>query len=308
MNGWKLVQVSRGSYMLSGPYAVGVHMHETSGTAVLIDSGPDAATAERLDRELIRRGCAPIAILHTHSHADACGGDAYFISRYPSIRRYATRSAAVCMEYPSLERGWLLETEPPAPAPLSAPDEEPPFGGMTGYLPEGDGPLSFQVRNHVFTIMSLPGHSPGMVGVLTEDRVLYGGDALFGERTLSRQSLLYYSDVEQAQQTMKTLGEATGLKGYVCYHGGAVRDLNSLVIRHGTLLSDTLGFLLDSIRSGTDTLELLVQLMMEKHRLMDEVWAYGLCVSIVQAYLRALRRAGRIDAVVEQGRLIWRPC
>ena len=66
-------------------------------------------------------------------------------------------------------------------------------------------------------ILDLAGHSPGQIGVLTEDGVCFCGDAYVGETILQKYSMPYTADVSTALQTLQKL-QQSDYKYYVPAH------------------------------------------------------------------------------------------
>lgn len=75
------IQFVRGaSAFLTGRLSIGLFIKNND--VVLIDSGIDKQTAKQVDDALHVMQLTPRAIINTHSHADHCGGNAYFQKKY----------------------------------------------------------------------------------------------------------------------------------------------------------------------------------------------------------------------------------
>jgi glyoxylase-like metal-dependent hydrolase (beta-lactamase superfamily II) len=131
---------------------------ETSNEAVLIDPG---AEDERLLEMIAESGATVRAIWLTHAHVDHIGGIAAVKRRYdvPVYLHPADRPVYDAQEF--FAEAYNIPFEAPPP-----PDRE---------LAEGD---TVQVGTLVFTVMHVPGHSPGHVLFHGND-VILGGDLLF---------------------------------------------------------------------------------------------------------------------------------
>ncbi|AWX58971.1 MULTISPECIES: MBL fold metallo-hydrolase [Brevibacillus] len=300
MDRLELIEVAGNSYVVSGKYGIGVYLDRSSKTAVCIDSGPNATVIEKVCTKISDRGYQILAVVHTHGHAVNYGGNLYLKKRFPNLRIYATHLASYLIENPHLEpfvfdAGRGADTEPDQ-------NKRNAHALVTDYLPSTDG--IFHVHSIPFKIVSLPGHSPGMVGIITPDHVLYCGDALFGPKTLNKQDLLFFNDPSAARRSFKKLSTMK-LNAYVLYHGGPFKTVTGLINKHLTLMKDTSAFLEAWIHEQPSTLEQVVQKVMKKYEFEDDLHRYGLTTSIIRSYLKELQQENRIVAKVDNGLLLF---
>lgn len=296
----ELIEVAGNSYVVSGKYGIGVYLDRSSKTAVCIDSGPNTTVIEKICARISDRGYQILAVVHTHGHAVNHGGSPYLKKRFPNLRIYATHLASYIIENPHLEplvfdAGGGSDTKPDE-------NKENTRALVTDYLPSTDG--IFHVHTIPFKIVSLPGHSPGMVGIITPDHVLYCGDALFGPKTLKKQALLFFNDLKAARRSFKKLSMMK-LNAYVLYHGGPCKTVTGLINKHLTLMKDTSTFLEAWIYEQPSTLEQVVQKVMKKYEFEDDLHRYSLTTSIIRSYLKELQQDNRIVAKVDNGLLLF---
>ncbi|MBG9942717.1 MBL fold metallo-hydrolase [Brevibacillus formosus] len=300
MDRLELIEVAGSSYVVSGKYGIGVYLDRSSKTAVCIDSGPNTTVIEKVCTRISDRGYQILAVVHTHGHAVNHGGNPYLKKRFPNLRIYATHLASYIIENPLLEP-FVFDA---GGGPDTKPDEnkENTRALVTDFLPSTDS--IFHVHTIPFKIVSLPGHSPGMVGIITPDHVLYCGDALFGAKTLNKQDLLFFNDLKAARRSFKKLSMMK-LNAYVLYHGGPYKTVTGLINKHLTLMKDTSAFLEAWIHEQPSTLEQLVQKVMKKYEFEDDLHRYGLTASIIRSYLKELQQENRIVAKVDNGFLLF---
>ena len=125
---------------------------ETEKLCAVVDPGGDAA---RVAAAVVDTGCAPCAILLTHSHYDHTGGVAELRAKWPDVPVYLNHRD----QYEG--DAYLQQLFPPVP-------------GAKDY-DEGD---TIQVGGLTVDVMATPGHSEGSVTLRCGD-VLLCGDTLF---------------------------------------------------------------------------------------------------------------------------------
>jgi glyoxylase-like metal-dependent hydrolase (beta-lactamase superfamily II) len=178
---------------------------------VLVDAGTPAA-ARRIVRQLAGRDVTAHVV--THAHPDHFGS-----------------SHAVCEEFgiplwAGADDAEAIETATPVPAAgrlpaLLAKGKMPPPHPVARRLVEGD-----QVGS--FTVLDVPGHSPGHIALWREsDRTLLCGDVFFRLLTLSAPWNFLTFDVERNHQAMRRLA---GLRPELVLfgHGRPLRDPDRL--------------------------------------------------------------------------------
>jgi hydroxyacylglutathione hydrolase len=135
-----------------------VIVDEAQSRCAVVDPGPDS---EHILAALQARGLAIAAIVNTHGHWDHVAGNGLFgraagapIYRHPLDEQMARRADQAAALW-----GFVAEASPPADHALE----------------EGD---AFALGPHRFSVLHVPGHSPGSICLLG-DGVLICGDVLF---------------------------------------------------------------------------------------------------------------------------------
>ncbi|WP_186785859.1 MBL fold metallo-hydrolase [Paenibacillus agilis] len=290
----QLLNAGGSSYYLSGKWSVGVYLNRTNNSAVLIDSGPNAAFAKALDQMITNQGYSVGAIVNTHGHAQQCGGNEYFQDRYPNIRIYSSELAAPFVQYPWLERQCA------AGEAILLDEHEAGKRTVTDIFSYEDGPVD--INGNAFMIVTLPGHCTGMIGIITPDNVMYCSDALFGHQTLERQKLLYFNDIKSTRATFNKLRKYD-VSAFVLNHGGIYTDVSPLIEEHIERLEQGLQHIEELVREKPKTYEQIVSEVQLYYEIEDNHVAYAAVCAIVRTLLTELKRLRRIDCYVETGLL-----
>lgn len=211
----KLIRLKGNTYYIDSAVNIGI-ISDGSGSAVIVDTGLDDDMGRRILKLAGEEGLIPSAIINTHSHADHCGGNS-FISKRTSAPIYASAFEKALIENPILEPFYLFSAAPPKEMKnkfLMAKDST-----VNHIIVEGE----MQIQGINLKIVPLKGHSPGMVGVATDDDVLFVGDALFSLNILDKYGLAYFTDIKNTINTLEYL-KSLKYDYFVPSHGDILED------------------------------------------------------------------------------------
>lgn len=287
------------SYFCNGIFSIGVYIQD--GKALLIDSGSDERHAKDAYDAIQTLGYQVEAIINTHCHPDHCGGNSYFQKIIPSIKIFSSEPEKAFIEDPKI-------------APRCFCGGAAPFAGLQNkhiapqnisvvtdvISPYKDQTLTFS--NAEFKIVTLEGHTPGMIGVITPDNILYSGDALFGEETLHKHPILFYTDIEKTLETFKKIAQLD-VKACVLYHGGVIHDLPKVVQDHEQIIMATQVTLLELLQAKPLSVDELTQKVMQANKISDNMVAFTLTQTTMRAYLSYLEKQKKVKIIVKDGLL-----
>lgn len=291
-----LVKISGNSYLFTADVTVGVYFNEHDRTALLIDSGSNEGTARRILHLIYERGSYLTAMLITHGHDAQTGGLHYLKREYRNIPIYATFWSAQFIQYPILD-SWLSGNYPGThKADIQASHT------ITDFIEDRDHRL--ELAGTVHSIVSLPGHLPGMVGIITPDGVMYCGDALFGKDTLAKQQLIYYTNIRSAKETLDRIGSST-CNAYVLARGGKYEDVKWLIHQHRQRMDEMYEMILHAVRDEPQSLESIVRHMMHRLQLKSVSGQFKLANAVVRAYLAELIADCKLRVSIKDGTQVY---
>lgn len=293
-----LKNVQGNSYYIAGIFAVGVYLY--GDKVLLIDSGSDEQSAKDVAAALAAEQYTVSAIINTHCHPDHCGGNSFFQKQTLDIKIYAAYDEKLFIEDPS----W---------APRCFCGNAAPFSGLknkhiapqkpsivTHIVPYQDDLCPVDGQN--LTIVTLPGHTPGSIGIITPDNILYSGDALFGKATLMKHPILFYTDIEKTLASFKKLA-ALQVGAAVLYHGGVIENLAEVVQEHEAKVLETKDAILKIIQQKTLSLDILTQMVMNQFHVPQNIISFTLTQTTVRAYVTMLESQGLVSMSVTEGLL-----
>ncbi len=295
MSDFRLQLVKGNSYYTTGVFAVGVYRY--GNNVILIDSGSDEDTARKIDLAI---GFTVTAIINTHGHADHCGGNAYFQKKYPNIKIYSAYDEKIFIE----DSKWAARCFCGNAAPFAGLKHKlitlQKSSVVTNVVPYKDEILT--IDNQDLRIVTVPGHTPGSIGIITPDNIFYSGDALFGVATLAKHPVLFYTDIADTLATFKKL-MTLDVHACVLYHGGMIYNFLDLVQQHQESVLAVKDLMLKTILQRPCSIDLLTQQVMQHYKINDSIISFTLTQTIVQAYLAYLESEGKIQVIVQNGLL-----
>ena len=289
---YELNHITGNSYYIQSPSKMGlVKLNDTD--VCLIDSGNDKDAGRKVRQLLDANGWHLTAIYNTHSNADHIGGNRY-LQGQTKCKVYAQGIECDITRHPVLEPAFLYGGFPPKDLRhkfLMA--QESDAQELTGaVLPEG------------FELLQLPGHFFHMVGFRSPDDVVYLADCLSSRETLEKYQIGFIYDVAAYLDTLekvKTMQAAT----FVPAHAEVTEDIAPLAQYNIDKVHEIADHMVELCAEPVIFEELLKRLF-DDYGLTLTFEQYVLVGSTVKSYLAWLKDTGRLTALFEDNRLLWR--
>ncbi len=297
-----LTHIVGNTYVVCDVVSLGVFVKKNGG-CVLIDTGIDKDSVKAATRLLRDKGHFVEDVINTHAHADHCGGNAYLTNKDAKVNPrgrvdiYASPEETPFIEHPWIEPLYFYGGAWPITELRSKILEASP-SKVTGTV-KGD----FSIDGHSFQAIPLPGHTPGMIGVMTEDGVLFCGDAMFSEENILKHGLPYYTNIRQALESLKKI-PTLGAKYYVVAHGGVVADIGAAVQYNTQTIWGNHNALSSAVHSGMTIDDLVKQAHTIYPSIRQGIITYMLTRTIVMAHLAMMQEDKQIQFAVKDGALV----
>lgn len=289
---YELIQAKGGSYYIESPAKVG--LVQLGGDRVcLIDSGSDKDAGRKVRQHLDAKGWRLTAIYNTHSNADHIGGNRY-LQGQTKCKIYAQGIECDITRHPVLEPAFLYGGFPPKDLHhkfLMA--QESDAKELTpGVLPEG------------FALLQLPGHFFHMVGFRSPDDVVYLADCLSSRETLDKYQIGFVYDVAAYLDTLEKV-KTMQAAAFVPAHAEVTEDIAPLAQYNIDKVLEIADHMVELCAEPVIFEELLKKLF-DDYGLTLTFEQYVLVGSTVKSYLAWLKDTGRLTALFEDNRLLWR--
>lgn len=295
-----LIQAKDNSFYCDSIFSIGVYIKDKM--AVLIDSGISKDIAKDIDKSLMQANVKVAAIINTHCHGDHCGGNAFFQQKYPQIQIFSTETERPFIEDPLMAPicfcgGAAAFEELKKCKPLTPQQSSKVTNIIAPYEDQ-----KIIICGGVFEIITLPGHTRGMIAIKTPDNVLYCGDAIFGGDTFRKHPILYYTFIDDTLNSFKKLRSLIPTVDIsIIYHGGIITDLASLIDSHEKRILETKDLIFSMLRECPLSLEEITAKVMQIYEIPDDLVSYALTRTPMQAYIAELEREKLIEMRVKAG-------
>ena len=253
---------------------------------LLVDTGPD---------ETAYAGALTNDLMITHGHADhfAC---AAALKRTSRMRVFAAREDASLIENPDINIRGMFSWAKPGDIFVTK--------LFRGEGCEVDGYLDQWSHPHVTTI-PLPGHTLGHTGLLTDDGVLFTGDALYLEELWGRHPLPYAIDADLVAASLKTI-RGLDFDWLVPAHGRVIEadEAPRHIDFHIAQIRSIEEFIVERLRTARTTEEIIADVSRERG-ISENPAQYWLAVTTVKGFLGGLLERQRIEFVVREHAGYW---
>ncbi len=286
-------KLTESTYVLESPTNIGFIVHNNKVT--LIDSGNDKESGRKIRQNLEKNAWSLRAIINTHSNADHIGGNNY-LQRNVGCDIYASSIESMFIESPALETAFLwggLEVKDLRNKFFHAKPSD------VTHVIEGDAEL----ENGLSTL-SLKGHYFNQIGIMTPDKVLFLGDALFGEDILKKYKIPFIFDVRAYKQSIKKI-EATDAAYYVPSHGPVLEDITELASVNIQLVEEIESALI-AIMKTSKTYDEILKDICDQYGIDLNVGQYALVGSTIRSFLTYLHDEGKITYSISDNVMRWK--
>lgn len=276
----------------------------------LIDSGGNSEDAERIYNELNSLfpketgGFNLVAIINTHSHADHCGGNAFFVEK-TGCEIWISKIESSGLEFNLLQSIITCGSMPLPHLQASYYVAKP--SKSTKIISEN---TEIKLRDGAkISFMALPGHYLEMLGVLYTNKngetAFFPGDAVFGKMHVLKYWISYLVDLKAFKQTLEKLNN-TNFDWYIPSHGEMVKRIQETVEMNNIAILSTEYCILRALKDGKKLpFSDLMKAVADMNDIKLRTPQYLLIGSTIRAYLYYLYEENKIDCAMSENRLLW---
>ena len=288
---FELHQLTESAYYIESPAKIGlIRLNETD--VCLIDSGNDKDAGRKVRQILDANGWKLKAIYNTHSNADHIGGNKY-LQTQTGCDIFAPGMERDFTVHPLLEPSFLYGGFPPK-------DLRHKF--LMAQESEADE-LTQDALPDGMKIVPLSGHFFDMVGFETADGAMFLADCLSNRETLEKYQITFVYDVAAYLETLERV-KTMQAKVFVPAHAEITGEIAPLAQYNIEKVHEIAERILELCQKPMQFESLLQQLFLA-YSLAMTFEQYVLVGSTVRSYLAWLKDNGRVEALFENGQMLW---
>ncbi len=285
------IQVGEKTYYLKNATNIGIYKLNEKDVCV-IDTGNDKDAGKKILKAITEQGWEITTIINTHSHADHIGGNQVLQER-TGASIYASEEEIPFIEHPLLEPSMLYGGYPFLGLQnkfLCA--KKSKATAIAKDLPEG------------LEVLSLPGHSPDMIGIKTSDNVYFLGDALVSQETIDKYHIFYLYSIEKTLQTLNALEVLTGTV-YIPSHVEATKSIHTLIDLNRQKIEEIQQKILE-ICLFPISFEDILKKIFDTYHLVMNTNQYVLVGSTIRSYLSYLLDENKLEFSFEDNKIYFK--
>ena len=286
----KLNKIKGNTYYIDMFTNIGVFVKNNNVT--LIDCGFDGESAVNLDNILLGNNLHLTNIIITHAHADHMGGCKYFQDKYKCNVLSTIADTAI--------------------ANLSIMNTSLIYGGLPTSIARGKMLYAPSCNATLLThkntpdgleIVDLRGHSIDMIGVKTEDNVLFVADALISEKTINKFPLTYVLDLQQYYNSLQKI-ETSNCEYFVPSHAEVTSDIKPLIELNKKQVKQNIIDILSVLDKPLEVSDIVANYC-EKFNYSMKTSQFFVATTTVKNYLAYLEKIGQLQTYVKNNRLYF---
>ena len=274
----ELIKLGEKTYYIKNNTNIGIYKIDDKNV-ILIDTGNDKDAGKKILKIINEQNWCIKMIINTHSHADHIGGNNVIEARC-NCDIYSGKIETFLINNTILEPIGLYGASP-----LSS------LKNKFLYAKESNAKV---IDNNIdnIEIIDLKGHSYDMIGVKTDDDVIFLGDALASENTINKYHIFYLYDVKEYLNTLQKL-KTLKAKKYVLSHSEVTENISELIKVNENKINEIINNIY-KILENKKTYEDVLKEIFDIYNLNMNVNQYYLVGASIKAYLSCLYNDDKI--------------
>ena len=196
----EFINIKGNTFYVKGATNSGLYIFDDN-SALIIDPGVSGLRPKRIIKLLEKHNIVLKYIINTHEHNDHYGACHEFKNYYKGLKILSSEYAKLYIEHPDIFSKYIIGGK------SNKFLEEKLYNKFTENI-NIDKVLNIGneiINNITFNIIDFKGHTPGSIGILTNDGVLFVGDLLIGYSMLEKYDFLFLYDIEEQIKSLDKL-------------------------------------------------------------------------------------------------------
>lgn len=296
----ELINIKGGTYLIKGGTNTGVYIYNND--AIVVDPGLGGNRPKRIIKLLEENNIDLKFIINTHEHNDHYGSCSQFKETNESVKIASSAYSKMYIENSELFSKYVI-------------------GGKTNDFMESklknksmdevkidmvvdEGKISLDGIE--VEIIEFKGHTPGSIGILTPDNVVFVGDLLVGEDILEKFDFLFLYDIKDQINSLKKL-QQLNFEYLVLGHGKKIISKDEsykLISNHYVCIDKYINQLKQQIKKPI-TLEKLLKNIIINNNLKCNYKEYHFFKTSLVSAISYLAELDEVDYLLKDGDLLY---
>ncbi len=296
-----LINISGNTFYIRGATNTGVYFFDDN-SALIIDPGLSGVRPNKIIKILSERNIELKYIINTHEHNDHFGACSQFKEYYKNVKIFSSEEAKLYIENLELFSKYIMGGKSNIFMDGKLNNRAPKAIGIDNVINEG----TLKINNRNFEIFNLKGHTPGSIGILTDDKVLFLGDVLVGEHMLLKYDFLFLFDIKEQIKSLELI-EKIDFKYLVIAHSKKVISKDEsydIVDKHKQAIYKYV----DQVRLYLNTptnIEAILKKIIINNNLSCNYKEYHFFKSSLISLISYLIDLGEVDYILKDGELLY---
>lgn len=296
-----LINIRGNTYYIKGGTNSGLYLFKDN-TAIIIDPGLPGLRPRKIIKELKEDSIKISYIINTHEHDDHYGACKEYKLENKNIKILSSKYAKLYIENPELFSKYIIGGKS-----NKFLDEFFKRSNQSNLYIDEELTLGKAIINkEVFEIIEFKGHTPGSIGVMTKDKVLFVGDLLVSEEMLNKYDFLFVFDIKDYIESLNKL-KTINFEYMVLGHGKNIinkDDSYKLIEKHEKAINNYINQIKDDLKEPMGIEALLKNIIVRNnlHCNYKEFYFYKSSLVSIISYLCDL---DEVSYTIQDGELLY---
>lgn len=296
-----LINIKGNTFYIKGGTNTGVYIYNDN-TALIIDPGLSGLRPKRIMNILENDNINLKFIINTHEHNDHYGACNQFREFYKDVNILCSQYAKLYIEHPSLFSKYIIggKSNEFMDERLRSKSLEQTY--IDEVLNEG----IVNLNNEDFKVIDFKGHTPGSIGILTKDKVLFVGDLLIGLNMLEKYDFLFLYDLKEYINSLDKLRNID-FEYIVASHSKDLitkKESEKIIKNHEAAVYKYVNQIKEELNTPMG-IEVLLKNIILKNSLKCNYKEYHFFKSSLISVISYLASLQEIDYILSQGELLY---
>lgn len=297
----EITNIKGNTYYIKGGTNTGIYLFNDN-KALMIDPGLNGTRPKRVIEELEANDIALKYIINTHEHNDHYGACNAFKERYKDLEILSSKYAKMYIEHPELFHKYIMGGKSNKFIDGRLKDKSSEYISIDRTISKGNA----IIEDIDFKIIELPGHTPGSIGILTQDNVIFVGDLLVSDKILKKYDFLFVFDIKEYLESLNKLN-ILDFEYLILGHGKEIiskYESYYLILKHEQAIEKYLNQIRELLKEKI-TLENLLSIIIKNNNLSYNYKEYHFLKSSLVSVISYLTYIDEISYILDGGQLLY---